>query len=66
MNASSVHVLALIAEAVHEHQAGSAKRIPVVLKPRECRLEDDGRGMGLGPPGYGVTGLRKSARTDHS
>jgi DNA gyrase/topoisomerase IV subunit B len=65
VNASSVHVLALIAYAVHEHQAGSAKRIRVALKPRECTLEDDGRGMGLDRPGY-VTGLRKSARTDHS
>lgn len=56
MNASSSAALALIAYAVHEHQAGSATRITVTLKQREVVIEDDGRGMGLDRPGY-VVGL---------
>jgi DNA gyrase/topoisomerase IV subunit B len=56
VNTSSTCVLALIAYSVHEHQVGDAKRIRVVLKPRECVLEDDGRGVGLDREGY-VTGL---------
>lgn len=45
-------MLALIAYAIHEHQAGDAKRIRVELSPRGCTLEDDGRGMGLDRAGY--------------
>ncbi len=56
MNPSSIAVLTLIAYAIHEHQVGDAKNIRVLLKPRECVLEDDGRGMGLDRHGY-VSGL---------
>jgi DNA gyrase/topoisomerase IV subunit B len=56
MNTSSISVLALIAYAVHEHQVGDGKRVRVHMKPRECIVEDDGRGMGLDREGY-VSGL---------
>jgi DNA gyrase/topoisomerase IV subunit B len=52
MNPSSVLVRALLAYSVHEHQAGSATRLHVRLKPHSCTVEDDGRGIGLDRDGY--------------
>lgn len=56
MNTSTAFVRALLAYSVYEHQVGSATRVNLVLKARACRLEDDGRGMGLDRDGY-VVGL---------
>jgi hypothetical protein len=56
MNTSTAFVRALLAYSVYEHQVGSAKRVRLLLKPRSCALEDDGRGMGLDREGY-VVGL---------
>ena len=65
MNMSSVLVQALLAYSVHEHQAGTAKRLKLTLQPRSCIVQDDGRGMGLDRDGY-VGGLLEQLAAQRS
>ena len=59
MDPRTLSACALLAYALHEHQAGHAHRIDLWLFPESFTVQDDGRGVGLDREGYveGLMGL---------